>query len=161
MRYSFKAMTIFQAEEYDFRKARRRNIAIAVAVIVVIVLGIFAWLYRNWPEEHTVQKFMTALENKDYKAAYGYWVADKEWEQHPQKYSQYPFADFYRDWGPGGDWGEIKSFNVQGSTVPKDSYSSGNGVVVAVTINHRKEPASIWVTKKDHTLSFSPFEVVQ
>jgi hypothetical protein len=154
-------MTIFQAEEYDFRKARRRNIIIAVAVVVVLVVGVFAWLYRNWPEEHAVDKFMTALHSKDYKAAYGYWVADPNWEQHAQKYAQYSYGDFYRDWGPGGDWGEIRSFHVEGSTVPKDSYSSGNGVVVAVSINGRKEPASIWVTKKDHTLSFSPFEVVQ
>ena len=154
-------MTIFEAKEYDFRKARRRKIIISVVVAAVIVLGVLAWIYRNWPEERVVQHFMTDLQNKDYKAAYGVWVADKNWEQHPQKYSQYSFADFYRDWGPGGDWGNIQSFDVVGSTVPKDSYSNSNGVVVAVTINGRKEPASIWVTKKDHTLSFSPFEVVQ
>ena len=154
-------MTIFQAEEYDFRKARRRKIIISVAVVVLLVLGTLALIYRNWPEERAVQHFMTALQNKDYKAAYGLWVADKDWQQHPKEHAQYPFDDFYRDWGPGGDWGVIHSFHVDGSTVPKDSYSSSNGVVVAVTINERKEPASIWVTKKDHTLSFSPFEVVR
>jgi hypothetical protein len=155
------AMTIFQAEEYDFRKARRRKIIISVAVVVILVLGVLAWIYRNWPEERVVQHFMASLQSKDYKTAYGIWVADKDWQQHPQQHAQYPFGDFYRDWGPSGDWGAVQSFHVDGSIVPKDSYSGGNGVVVAVTINERKEPASIWVTKKDHTLSFSPFEVVR
>jgi len=154
-------MTIFQAEEYDFRKARRRNIAIAVVIVVILVLGVLAWIYRNWPEERVVEKFMNALQAKDFNAAYGFWVADQDWQKHQQQHAQYSFNDFYRDWGPSGDWGVVQSFHVDGSTVPKDSYSSGNGVVVAVTINGRKEPASLWVTKKDHTLSFSPFEVVR
>ncbi len=154
-------MTIFQAEEYDFRKARRRNIIISVVIAVALIAAVLGWIYRNWPEERVVQHFMTALQNKDYKQAYGIWVADPDWQQHPQQHAQYSFDDFYRDWGPGGDWGVIHSFKVEGSTVPKDSYSSSNGVVVAVIINGRKEPASVWVTKKDHTLSFSPFEVVQ
>ncbi len=154
-------MTIFQAEEYDFQKARRRKITIAVVLVVILVVGALVYVFRNYPEERVVDHFMTALQNKDYKSAYGIWVADKNWEQHPQQHSQYPYADFYRDWGPGGDWGVIQSFHIDGSTVPSDSYNSGNGVVVAVTINGRKEPAGVWVTKKDHTMSFSPFDVVR
>ena len=154
-------MTIFEAKEYDFRKARRRKIIIAVVIGVVIVLGALAWVFRNYPEELVVQHFMTDLQHGDYKAAYGLWIADKNWEQHPQQHSQYPFTDFYRDWGPYGDWGAIKSFHIQGSVVPSDSYNSGNGVVVSVMINGRKQPAGIWVTKKDHSMTFSPFDVVQ
>jgi hypothetical protein len=154
-------MTIFQAEEYDFKKARRRKIIISVAVAVVLILGILGYIYRNWPEEHLVNKFMTALESKDYKGAYGIWVADKDWQQHPQQHAQYSFQDFIRDWGPGGDWGEIKSYHVEGSEVPKASYSSGNGVVVMLTINGHKEPTGIWVTRSDHSMTFSPFDVVR
>lgn len=154
-------MTIFQAEEYDFQKARRRKIIIAVVVVAVLVLGGIAWTLRNWPEEHVVERFLTALQHQDYKAAYGIWVADKNWEQHQKEHSQYPYADFYRDWGPQGDWGVIQSFQIKGSAVPSNSYNSGNGVVVAVTINGRKETTGLWVTKKDHTMSFSPFDVVQ
>jgi hypothetical protein len=154
-------MTIFQAEEYDFEKARRRKITVAVVIIVVLALGALVWVFRNYPEELVVQHFMTDLEHQDYKAAYGLWIADKNWEQHPQQHSQYSFGDFYRDWGPAGDWGAIQSFHVDGSAVPSDSYNSGNGVVVSVTINGRKEPAGIWVTKKDHSMTFSPFDVVR
>jgi hypothetical protein len=154
-------MTIFEAKEYDFARARRRKIIASVVIAVILVLGALAWLYRNLPEEHLVGKFMTALQGKDYKTAYGLWLADKDWQQHPQQHSQYPYSDFYRDWGPYGDWGVIQSFHIDGSAVPSDSYNSGNGVVVSVTINGRKEPAGIWVTRKDHTMSFSPFDVVR
>jgi hypothetical protein len=154
-------MTIFEAKEYDFAKARRREIIVWVVIVAILVLAGLGWLYRNWPEERLVDKFMTDLQAKDYKSAYGLWIADKGWQQHPQQHAQYPFADFYRDWGPGGDWGVIQSFHVDGSAVPSDSYNSGNGVVVSVTINGRKEPAGIWVTRKDHTMSFSPFDVVR
>jgi hypothetical protein len=108
-------MTIFQAPEYDFKKARRRKITISIAVAVVIVLGIFAWIYRNWPEEHIANKFFTALQQKDYKKAYGVWVADPNWEKKPPL-ARYTFSDFHRDWGPSGDWGEIKTFKIDGST---------------------------------------------
>jgi hypothetical protein len=154
-------MTIFEAKEYDFAKARRRNIIVWVVIAAILVLAGLGWLYRNWPEERLVGRFMTDLQKEDYKSAYGLWIADKDWQQHPQQHAQYPFADFYRDWGPSGDWGAIKTFHIDGSAVPSDSYNSGNGVVVSVTINERKEPAGIWVTRNDHTMSFSPFDVVR
>jgi hypothetical protein len=154
-------MTIFEAKEYDFAKARRRKIIVSVVIVAILVLAGLGWLYRNWPEERLVGRFMTDLQQQDYKSAYGLWIADKDWQQHPQQHAQYPFADFYRDWGPSGDWGAIKTFHIDGSAVPSDSYNSGNGVVVSVTINERKEPAGIWVTRNDHTMSFSPFDVVR
>jgi hypothetical protein len=153
-------MTIFEAPEYDVRKARRRKIIISVLVVVVLVLGTVAFIYRNWPEEHRVSKFFTALVNKDFKTAYGIWIADPDWEK-KAPLARYPFADFYRDWGPSGEWGPIRSFKIDGSSRPSDRNTSSNGVVVVVTINERKEPATIFVDKSDHTLSFSPFEVVQ
>ena len=154
-------MTIFEAEEYDFRKARRRKIIIAVAVVVVLILAGLGWWFRDWPEERVVNHFMSDLQNKDYKAAYGVWVADKDWQQHPQQHSNYSFPDFYRDWGPSGDLGVVQDYQIVGSTEPKDSYNTANGVVVAVKVNGRPETHGLWVTKKDHTMSFSPFEVVQ
>lgn len=133
---------------------------IGAVVIGVLVLGILAFMFRNWPEEHRVSNFFTALVNKDYKTAYGIWIADKNWESKPPL-TRYPFADFYRDWGPAGEWGPIRSFKVDGSSRPHDSNTSSNGVVVVVYVNERREPATIFVDKNDHTFSFSPFEVVQ
>jgi len=70
--------------------------------------------------------------------AYGIWMADRKWEQHPQKYARYPFNEFYRDWGPGGEWGLIKSYKIYGSATPK---GGGSGVVVEVVVNNRAEHA--------------------
>jgi hypothetical protein len=149
-------MTIFEAPEYDARKARRRNILISAVVVVVLVLGLLGWFFRNWPEEHIANKFFAALESKDFKTAYGIWIADSNWERKPPL-QRYPYNDFYRDWGPAGEWGPINSYDVHGSASPKGS----NGVVVVVYINGRKEPATVFVDRKDHSMSFSPFEVVQ
>ena len=145
--------TIFTAPEYDPRRERRKLVVIAAVVAAVIVVGIFAYLFRNWPEERVVDQFCTALVNKDFEKAYSIWLHDPTWKQHPQNYPNYSFREFQNDWGPGGEWGIIKSFHIDGSANPKQ----GSGVVVVVTINERKEPARFWVEKKDKTLTFSPY----
>jgi len=145
--------TVFTAPEYDPRRERRKLIVIAGVVAAVIAAGVLVYLYRNWPEERVVDKFFTALVNKDFEKAYGVWQHDPDWKQHPQEHPKYSFREFYNDWGPGGEWGIIKSFHVDGSAQPKE----GSGVVVVVTVNERKVPARIWVEKKDKTLSFSPY----
>ena len=155
-------MTIFQAPEYDPRKARRRKIIVSVVVVVLIVAGVLLFIFRNYPKERVTKKFFTALVAQDFKSAYGIWIADPDWQQHPNNHPQYPFNDFYRDWGPGGDWGVIKTFHVDTATRPRDPNSGfSNGVVVVITINERKEPAALFVDPKDKSISFSPFQVVQ
>jgi len=147
-------MTLLDAEQYDPNRERRRRLKIAGVVVLVLLLAGLAWLYRNWAEERAVDRFFTALEQKNYEAAYGIWMHDPEWRQHTGRYSQYPFNDFYRDWGPGGEWGLIKSHKIYGSVNPSGGSS---GVIVDVVVNERTEHARIWVQKSDKTLSFSPY----
>jgi len=148
-------MSIFEAPTYDPRRARRRNLTIAGVVALVLIVAALAWFYRNYPEERVVKHFFTALENKDYETAYAIWQADPNWKQHPQNYPNYSFGDFYQDWGPGGEWGLIRNFHIEGSANPKDG---GSGVVVVVNVNDRKEKqARIWVENKSKTLTFSPY----
>jgi hypothetical protein len=148
-------MTLLDAQPYDPAKARRRKIKIAIAVLFAIVLAVLAWMYRNWPEEHVVDKFFTALQQQDYEAAYGIYFNDPGWRQHRQKYSQYTYADFYRDWGPGGEWGLIKSHRIYGSANTKGF--GGGGVVVEVIVNDRAEHARMFVQKSDKTLTVYPY----
>ncbi len=149
------ATTILTAPPYDPKREKRKKQIIIAIICVVIGIAALAYAFRHWPEEHVVDKFFTALQNKDYKQAYGIWMADPAWEQHPQKHSNYPFNEFYQDWGPGGEWGVIRSFHIDGSAVPKGPSS---GVVVVVTVNDRvADKARIWVEKSDKTLTFSPF----
>ena len=125
---------------------------VAAVAAAAIMVGVLAYLNRNWPEERVVDRFFTSVVNKDFEKAYGIWLHDPNWKQHPQN-PNYSFRDFSNDWGQGGEWGSIKSFHIDGSGSPRN----GSGVVVVVTINERKEPARLWVEKKDKTLTFSPY----
>jgi hypothetical protein len=147
------ASTLFEAPQYDPRRERRRKQLVALAILVIIALAFLAYLYRNWPEERVVDKFFSALEQQDYEKAYGIWFHDPNWKQHPDRYSNYPYQEFRVDWGPGGEWGIIKSHKIEGAANPK----GGSGVVVVVRVNERAEPARIWVEKSDKTLTFSPY----
>jgi hypothetical protein len=148
-------MTLLDAQPYDAARGRRRKIVITLSVVLVIVLAAVAWLYRNWPEEHVVDKFFTALQNKDYETAYGIYFNDPDWRQHPQKHPQYAYADFYRDWGPGGEWGLVKSHKIYGSANTKNF--GGGGVVVEAIVNDRSEHARMFVEKSDKTLTVYPY----
>jgi len=147
-------MTLLDAQEFDYARQRRRRIRIASIIVLALVIAGLAWEYHNWPEEHVVDKFFDALQQQNYEGAYGIWVHDPNWKQHPQKYTQYAYGDFYNDWGPGGEYGLIKSHDIYGSGTPKGGAS---GVIVEVVINGRSEHARVWVEKSDKTLSFSPY----
>jgi hypothetical protein len=147
-------MSLLDAPEYDPVRERRRRIQIIGGVIVVIVLAVLAWSLRYWPEEHIVGKFFDALQKQDYETAYGVWMHDPEWKKNPGQYSRYPFAEFYKDWGPGGEWGIVKSHEIYASGTPPGGSS---GVIVEVIVNQRAEHARIWVEKSDKTLAFSPY----
>lgn len=150
-------MTLLDAKEFDPTKERKRRKRIISAIIVVVIVVALVWWFRYWPEEHLVGKFFDSLERKDYNNAYGIWMNDAQWQQHPERHLKYPFNDFYRDWGPGGEWGLIKTQKVYGaSTCP----GGGSGVVVDVVVNDRAEHAQVWVEKSDRTLSFPPCELI-
>ncbi|MGH9642184.1 MAG: hypothetical protein ACRD3Q_07130 [Terriglobales bacterium] len=147
-------MTLLDALPFDSARARRRKIKVGVAIALVIALAVVAWLYRNWPEERVVSHFFAALEHQQYESAYAIYFNDPNWRQHPQKYSQYTYADFYRDWGPGGEWGLIKSFRIYGSASTK---GFGGGVIVEVVVNDRAEHARMFVTRSDKTITVYPY----
>lgn len=145
-------MTLFEAPTYDPRKARRRNLIIAGVILLILILGALAYVYRNFPEERVANKFFAALQEKNYQQAYAIWMHDPDWKQHPQNYSNYPFNEFYQDWGPSGEWGPIQSYHIDGTA------SGGTGVVIQVTVNNRKEKkARVWVENKSKTMTFSPY----
>jgi len=147
-------MTLLDAQEFDEAKARRRRRTIVTICVAVAVLAGALWFLRNWPEEHVAKLFFTDLQKQDYEAAYGIWMHDPQWKQHPEKYARYPYSEFYSDWGPGSEWGVIKSFEIYGSATPR---GGGSGVVVEVIVNDRAEHARVWVEKSDKTMTFSPY----
>ena len=164
-------MTLLDAPELDPTIARRRKQRMIAAILfVVIFLGIgvlgflmgHGWWFRFWPEERVAGHFFDALQKQDYNTAYGIWMQDPEWKQHPDRYSRYPYNDFINDWGPSGEWGIIKSHHIDGAKVPEgysgSPFATASGVVVVVTVNQRvSDKAHIWVQKDDKTLGFSPY----
>jgi hypothetical protein len=147
-------MALMDAEPYDpTRERRRRNLSLTIVVVLLIGIWI-AYHLRDHSERSTAGRFFAALKKQDYETAYGVWLQDRSWKQHLAKYTVYSFNDFNRDWGPGGEWGLVKSYHVDCSLNP-----GGSGVIVQVTINHRAKHAYVWVQKSDHTLSFSPQEI--
>jgi hypothetical protein len=156
-------MTLFEAEPYDPAKARKRRMQIISVIVGLIVLGLVAWYFRHWREEHQVDKFFDALQQQNYEQAYGVWMNDPDWKQHPQNFKRYPFTpNFMTDWGPGSEWGIIKSHHIDGTAVPSggnaNPFVRASGVVVVVTVNDRvADKAHIWVEKSDNTLNLSPY----
>src|SRR5262245_47027089 len=125
-------MTLLDAKPHDEARSRRRRNATSLLVVVILIFGWLAFHFRNYSERSVADRFFAALQKQDYEGAYGIWFQDPSWRQHKEKYSNYNYSDFYRDWGPGGEWGLIKSHTIDCSLSPSNS-----GIVVQVTVNGR------------------------
>ena len=146
-------MTLMDAAVYDSAPARRRKIKIAVGIALLLVTVFLLWMFRFWPEEQVASKFFAAVQQKNFEAAYGIWMHDPAWQQHPDRYKKYPFREFYTDWGPGSEWGIVRTYKIRASG---ECRGGGTGIVVEVTVNDRFEPARVWVEKADKTMSYPP-----
>jgi hypothetical protein len=155
-------MTLLDAPAYDARRAKRnRSILIGVVTLVVAigltgVVGFVSghgWFFSTLPSEHRVNKFFATLESGDYKKAYSIWNNNPNWEQNPDQYKPYDYNQFYKDWGPAGDYGVIKSHQIV------ISKAVGNGVVMGVDINGGKTPIFLRVDNKSKQIGFSPVEL--
>jgi hypothetical protein len=149
---------LFDAQPYDQAGERRRRIWIACAIVAVIVIAALLWFNRYWPEQRRVEQFFAQLQNQNFEAAYGLWMNDPNWKQHPGQYKRYDFEKFSQDWGPSGEWGPIHSYKIVGAQKPRPNAS---GVVVGVRVNQRKGLCSVRVEFKDKSLGFSPDEMVE
>jgi hypothetical protein len=154
-------MTLLNAPQFDRRReTRNRNLLISAGVLVVLaaVIGVggyilgHGWFFSLLPVEHRINVFLTTLEAKDYPKAYGIWMNDPDWQQHPQKYD-YTLQRFTEDWTTASDWGPITSHHVD------ISKKDGSGVVVAVTVNNSQKKLFLWYERSNGTLTYSPHEL--
>ena len=153
-------MTLLDAKEFNPEKESRKRKRLILGLTVVVILLALGWWFRYWREEHIVGNFFEALQKQDFKTAYAIWQHDPEWQRHPDSKNvhDYPFAEFYRDWGPSGQWGIIKTAKVNGASpcVPPPS----SGILVDVIVNDRVEHAQVWVEKSKHTLGYPPCQLI-
>lgn len=154
-------MTLLNAPQYNaHREARNRNLLVGGGVVIVVLVLLYlggymlghGWFFSNLPVEHKINNFMTDLQKKDYKAAYGIWMNDPHWEQHPQNYD-YKLQRFIEDWTTASDWGPITSHHVD------ISKRDGSGIIIAVTVNNSPKKLFLWYERSNGTLTYSPREL--
>ena len=162
-------MTLLDAPQFDeVRDRRRRTILLSVAG--ALLLALVGWWFVagrpvDWPwnwnahlrGRNAVNAFFTDLEKNDLPAAYGVWMHDPNWRQHPQQYSNYPFDRFEKDWGADSsdnDYGTFHSHRIAATRM------IGNRLQTGTFINGRKSKAiNLDYYPSDHTLHFSPEDV--
>jgi hypothetical protein len=155
-------MTLLNAPQFDVQKeTRKRNLQIGslIAVVAIALLAVagfltgHGWLFLNVPVEHKVNVFLSTLQAQDYKKAYGLFYNDPDWQQHPDKYKDYPLDRFTEDFTTASDWkGPVTSFHV-GCSKRGDT-----GTAVAATINGSTN-LTLEYQRSDGTLSFFPFQL--
>ena len=147
-------MTLLDAPSFNAARARKRRNIILSTIGVLILLGIFVWIFWNWPAEHRVNRFFVALEQQQFEKAYGIWNNDADWQQHSDKYknSGYPYNRFLDDWNVNGEYGKITSHKILYATS-----SMGNNTLMAVQVNDRKSLLTLGVSHG--IIGFTPFSL--
>jgi hypothetical protein len=155
-------MTLLNAPEFDEKKeSRNRNLLIGAAVfialaVVVTLVGFVlghGWAFMNLPAEFRVKSLLATAQSGDYAKAYGIFYNDPQWQQHPEKYQDYPLKRFTEDFSTESTWsGPIKSFHIDCSK------RDDTGVAVSATVNGGTN-LTLKYQRKDHTLSFFPYQL--
>jgi hypothetical protein len=162
-------MTLLDAPVFDAAKARRNQRILLYGVISLFLLLIAGWFVAgrpvdwpwNWPNHlfgrAAANHFLEAVEKNDLETAYGIWTHDKDWKQHLDKHTGYPFPRFQNDWSstsPDNEYGVIQSHRIAAARM------YGNQLLMAILINGRKSKAlSLEYDPHDHTLSYAPDDV--
>ncbi|MDR3774684.1 MAG: hypothetical protein P4L26_15120 [Terracidiphilus sp.] len=160
-------MTLLDAPKFDTARERRRQVFLYSTAGFLLVLFVAWWAVAgrpvDWPWNWNnylfgrakVNEFLTAVEKNDLPSAYGIWIHDKNWQQHPPpQTASYPFSRFQDDWSsssPDNEYGAIQSHQI----ALAGRY--GNGILVAILINGRKSKAlNLDYDPKSKTLDFAP-----
>jgi hypothetical protein len=124
------------------KEPRKIGRYILLAVVILVVGATLYIVFRNYPEERAVSRFLTTLEQGDFQEAYRLW----------QPSPSYSYQDFLHGWGVQGDYGKIHTFKILGSR------SKGSEtVMVTVTINNETPPLELLVDRKTKGLAYSVF----
>jgi hypothetical protein len=162
-------MTLLDAPVFDEAGAIRRRKIFQATAALIFVLFIGWWLVAgrpvDWPwnwNTHmrgrmTINAFLEAVEKNDMPKAYGIWMHDPDWQQHPPKSAAYTFSRFQDDWSPNSpdnEYGAIQSHKIAAARI------RGNVLLTATFINGRKsKQLNLDYDPKTHTLGFSDPDV--
>lgn len=134
-------MGLMDAQPEKPKSVLRRYLLLWILVAAGAAAILFI-LFRNYGEERAVTRFLTALEQGQYREAYELW----------QPSPSYTFEDFLSGWGEKGDYGKVREFEILGSR------SEGSRTVIVVfRINKNPRPIEILVDRKTKGLAYSVF----
>jgi len=134
-------MTLLDAEPPRPQTALRKYLPVVIA-LVVVTGALLGYRLRNYPEERAVARFLTVLEEGNYREAYRLW----------QPSPSYGFGDFMHDWGEQGDYGKLRQFEILGS-----KSKGSDAVIVTARINGVDPPLDLVVDRRTKGLAYSPF----
>ena len=131
-----------------------RYIGIGGAAILILSATLF-FLLRFRAEKATASHFLSQVVAGDFQSAYRTWKPS----------SSYSFQDFLADWGPTGEFGPVKSFEIRSAARPPNA----SGVVVTVEVSpyapfpgsrEQKNPKNkiirLWIESSDQSMSYAP-----
>jgi hypothetical protein len=115
---------------------------ILLGILIFLVGEGLYFVFRNYPEERAVRRFMITLEQEKFEEAYRLW----------QPGPSYSFQEFLHDWGIHGDYGKIRGFEILGAKSKGSSL-----VIVTLRVNNVDPPLDIVVDRRTKGLSYSIF----
>jgi hypothetical protein len=133
-------MTLLDAQPEKPKGVLRRYLVLWILLAVGTATILFI-LLRNYSEERAVGRFLTALQQQQYREAYQLW----------QPGPSYTFEDFMAGWGEKGDYGRIREFEILGSR------SKGSNIVIVVVRINKGQTTEILVDRRTKGLAYSVF----
>jgi hypothetical protein len=134
-------MTLLDAQPAKPKRRIFKYIPIWLFILIIAVAaGVITYELWDYPEERAVSRFTTTLEEGHYHRAYELW----------KPAASYSFSDFMHDWGPEGDYGKIRTFQI----VQVKSEGSST-VEVMVRVNQEEPPLGILVDRNSKGLAYA------
>lgn len=134
-----------------------RYVLLGAIILVVVTVPLYV-LLRFHTEKATARLFLSELVAGDYQAAYRTW----------KPASSYSFQDFMRDWGPSGEYGPVKSYELRSARSP----GGASGVIITVAVSaltpfpgdgdrdgRNTKEIRLWVERSDQSISYAPEEI--
>ena len=134
---------------------RYSAISLATALALATIL-FFTLRFRT--EKATARQFLSEVVAGDFQSAYRTWKPS----------SGYSFQDFMADWGPKGEYGPVKSFELRSARRPGDA----SGVVVTVEVSayspfpdpsdaksRNNKEVRLWIESSDQSMSYAPVQL--
>ena len=133
-------MTLLDAKPEKPKGVLRRYLVLWILLLVGSAAILFI-LFRNYREERAVARFLTSLQQGQFREAYQLW----------QPGPSYTYEDFLAGWGDKGDYGKVREFEILGSR------SKGSNTVIVVVRINQSRPIEIVVDRKTKGLAYSVF----